>query len=122
MVRFGIQVATHLAGETAVHRVRLGTPRVVVGEDGMRTLEVRLANDGEMGYRPNVTMELYEAQGTVIAERAEQRGLLYPGTSTMQRFTLGELQAGEYEALLVVDTGAPDMFGGQFRLTIGRER
>jgi hypothetical protein len=122
VVRFGIQVATHIAAERATHGVHLGTPRVVVAEGGARTLELELANDGQMGYRPLVSLELYDASGALVAEREEQRGLLYPGTSTLQRLALGVLPAGAYEALLVVDTGGPDLFGGQFRLTVGRER
>lgn len=120
VVRFGIQIATHVGAGSAVHRVQLGTPQVVVAADGTRALELELGNNGEMGYRPKVTLELYDAGGGLVARIEEQRGLLYPGTGTLQRFPLGDLGQGNYEALLVVDTGAPDMFGGQFRLTIGR--
>ena len=51
-----------------------------------------------------------------MAKEASERGLLYPGTSLRQEFRLGTLAAGTYKALVVVDTGGDQVFGGQFTL------
>lgn len=118
VVRFGIQVATHVAGE-AEHRLRLGDPRVTVEDDGARHLRFELVNEGDVGYRPKVSVEMYEETGVLVATFEAQRGLIYPGTSTLQRFDLSDLPGGSYEAAVVVDTGALQVFGAQFTLNLG---
>lgn len=116
-VRFGIQIATHVPGE-AEHRLRLGDPRVTVGDEGGRHLRFELVNEGDVGYRPKVSVELYDETGVLVATLEAQRGLIYPGTSAMQGFDLGDLPGGSYEAVVVVDTGALKLFGAQFTLTL----
>lgn len=117
-VRFGIQIATHVEGE-AQHRLRLGNPRVSIGDGGTQSLEFELVNDGEVGYRPKVLLEMYDRSGVLAGTMEAQRGLLYPGTSAMQRFELSDLPAGAYQAVVVVDTGGLQVFGAQFDLTVG---
>lgn len=118
VVRFGIQVATHVAGE-AEHRLRLGDPRVTVQDDGGRHLRFELVNEGDVGYRPKVSVEMYDGTGVLVATLEAQRGLIYPGTSALQRFDLSDLPGGSYEAVVVVDTGALRVFGAQFTLNLG---
>jgi hypothetical protein len=117
-VRFGVQIATHVAGEVQ-HRLRLGNPRVVLDEDGARHLQFELVNEGDIGYRPKVSLEVFDRSGGRSAAMEAQRGLIYPGTSALQRFDLAELPAGEYQAVIVVDTGSLEVFGAQFDLTVG---
>ncbi len=116
-VRFGIQIATHVPGD-AEHRLRLGDPRVTIGEEGGRYLRFELVNEGDVGYRPDVSVELYDEAGGLVATLEAQRGLIYPGTSAVQQFDLGELEGESYEAVVVVDTGATKLFGAQFTLTL----
>lgn len=118
IVRFGIQVATHVPGE-AEHRLRLGDPRVTRTDDGSRHLRFELVNEGEVGYRPKVSVEMYDEAGVLVATLEAQRGLIYPGTSALQRFDLSDLPGGSYEAVVVVDTGALQVFGAQFTLSLG---
>lgn len=121
VVRFGIQVATHTGAEVA-HRLNIGQPRIIVDTEKGRAIEFELSNSGAAGYRPLVSLEVYDAEGNLAATAESQRGLMYPGTSVLQQFELKALQSGTYEAMIVVDTGAPDVFGGQFTLTITSER
>lgn len=116
-VRFGIQIATHVPGD-AEHRLRLGDPRVTNGDEGGRQLRFDLVNEGEVGYRPDVSVELYDVAGLLVATLEAQRGLIYPGTSAVQQFDLGDLQDESYEAVVVVDTGALKLFGAQFTLSL----
>jgi hypothetical protein len=117
-IRFGIQIATHVPGE-AEHRLRLGNPQVVLDDAGSRNLQFELVNDGGVAYRPKVSLEVYDRSGGLTASMEAQRGLIYPGTSALQRFEFSELPAGEYQAVVVVDTGALEVFGAQFNLTVG---
>lgn len=120
VVRFGVQVATHVGGDTE-HRLDIVDARVTSDEAGRR-LAFSLVNSGRTGYRPLVSLELYDATGSVVATRTDQRGLLYPGTSTLQDFDLAGLAEGAYRALIIVDTGAPEVFGAQFDVTLGPPR
>lgn len=121
VVRFGIQVATHVPGN-AVHRLRITNGQVVIGAAGKRELVFEIANEGEAGYKPKVSVEIFDAQGTAVAEFESQRGLIYPGTSAVHRVDLKDLKRGYYEALVVVDTGAPEVFGAQFKLNLNPSR
>lgn len=118
IVRFGIQVATHMPAE-AEHRLRLGDPRVTIGGDGGRHLQFELVNEGEVGYRPKVSVEMYDETGVLVTTLEAERGLIYPGLSALQRFDLTALSRGGYEAVVVVDTGAMTVFGAQFTLSLG---
>ena len=121
VLRFGIQVATHVSGEVA-HGLGIENARVIGGSTGGRELTFELVNTGDAAYRPNVSVEIFDVQGTAIATLEEQRGLMYPGTSTLQRFALADLPPGQYEALVVVDTGSPEVFGAQIRLIVAATR
>ena len=100
------------------HQLRFDDPRVV-HEGGVRYLDVRLVNEGEARYRPKVAVEIYDRAGVLVSLLEEQRGLVYPGTSFLQRFDITDLEDGTLEALVLVDTGAPQLFGGQFTLRLG---
>lgn len=121
VVRFGIQIATHTDAATA-HSVEIGRPNVTTDTDGTRSLVFEVQNGGAMAYRPVVSLEVYDSAGQVVTTLEAQRGLIYPGTSVLQSFDLTSLQPGTYEALVVVDTGSPDVFGGQFTVTISPGR
>lgn len=116
-VRFGIQIATHVPGG-AEHGLHLEDPQVTIGDEGDRHLRFELVNEGDVGYRPKVSVELYDDAGALVGTREAQRGLIYPGTSAVQQFDLNDLPAGSYEAVIVVDTGALKLFGAQFTLTL----
>lgn len=120
VVRFGVQVATHIR-EGAEHRLDIVGARVHADEEGRR-LSFSLVNEGTAAYRPVVAVELYDTAGAMVAAESVERGLVYPGTSALQEFDLSALPDGTYRALVVVDTGAPDVFGAQFDLTLGPVR
>lgn len=117
VTRYAIQLATHVRGD-APHALAISNARVAAAAAGAREFSFELANSGVAGYRPHVFIELFDAAGGVVARHEAQRGLLYPGTSTVQRFTLPALGAGAYEAYIIVDTGAPTVFGAQIRLNL----
>lgn len=116
-IRFGIQVATHV-GELAEHRLGIRNPKLALADAEAPSLEFELVNEGDVGFRPNVAVEIYDSAGTLRATLEAQRGLIYPGTSALQNFDLAELTSGTYEAIVVVDTGGQEIFGAQFTLTI----
>lgn len=116
-VRYAVQIATNLpgGGDLAVDFRRL---RVTGDRDRGHALTFDLHNQGELGIRPRVTLELYDGEGRRVAEGEEQRGLLYPGTSLRQTFRVGGLGPGTYQAVILVDPGGDRLFGGQYEVRI----
>lgn len=114
--RFGIQIATHVGGAGKA-RVEFSRPQVITAAGG-KQLIVDVVNTGDLAYRPELRVELYDEGGTLRRTLREQRGLVYPRCSVRQTFDLGRLPAGNYRALVVVDTGGDEVFGAQYRLAL----
>lgn len=115
-IRYGIQLATHLAGGTSLADFR--DVGVVSRPESGRALEFAIVNTGERAYRLDVSVELFDARGAPVGKLTAQRGLIYPGTSVRQSFALPALPPGSYQALVVADTGGDDVFGGQYTLRL----
>ena len=115
VVRYAVQLATQLP-TAGSRRVRLA--RNAFGPDtaGTRTLAMTVENTGERAYRPALWVELYDATGAQRARIQQQRGLLYPGSSLLQRFTFPTLPAGSYKAVVFADTGDETVSAAQYTL------
>jgi hypothetical protein len=115
VVRYAVQLATQLPN-TGSRRVRLARSAFVPDTAGTRTLAMAVENTGERAYRPNLWVELYDATGAQRARLEQQRGLLYPGSSLLQRFTFPSLPAGTYKAVVFADTGDETVSAAQYTL------
>jgi hypothetical protein len=116
VMRYAIQIATHLSDETAA-TVVLEKQRVSLTADRTRSIELEVRNNSEKGYRPLIWVELYDASGSLRVRAKQQRGLLYPGTSIKQNFSLGRLPAGSYKAIVFADTGDEPVFAAEYKLS-----
>ncbi|HEV7587516.1 MAG TPA: hypothetical protein VGO40_05250 [Longimicrobium sp.] len=114
-IRYGVQIATTLAGPAP--RVSFSNAHAYAAARG-KVLEFDLANAGEVAYRPELRVELFDEAGHRVGSFSSRRGLLYPGTSLRQRFELGAVPAGTYQALVVADAGGDQVFGAQYRLKL----
>ncbi|MDQ6717877.1 MAG: hypothetical protein M3Z17_05970 [Gemmatimonadota bacterium] len=115
IMRYAVQVATHLdTGE--IGKIAFDKQRVVADSTGTEFLELEVLNTGEKGYRPLMWMELYDSMGSLRTKVQQQRGLLYPATSVIQKFALGKLAAGSYKAVVFADTGDDAVFAAEFKL------
>jgi hypothetical protein len=110
IMRYAVQVASHIAG-TGAPRLTFSAPKM---EDGM--VSVDITNAGTLACRPALRLEVYGADGTVVATQSAQRGLLYPETSLRQAFALKQLAPGTYTALLVADVGGSELFGIRYQI------
>jgi hypothetical protein len=115
IMRYAVQIATHL-GATGSRRILFSKQGSTTAPTGSHSLELEVTNVGERGYRPLLWVELYDDKGKVQAKSKQQRGLLYPGTSVMQRFDLGKVGAGNYKAVVFADTGDDAVFAAQYKL------
>jgi hypothetical protein len=113
-IRYGIQIATSITG-TGTKMVKfLSTSIDTTG--GKRGLRIDIANTGEIGMRPDVYVELFNAQGNSLGKFSGVKYRMYPGTSVRQLIDIAGVPAGTYKALIVVDAGGDDRFGAQYTL------
>lgn len=114
-LRFAVQLVTHV-GTGARRDATFSDPRIVAEPTGEKALVVDLVNTGELGWRPSLWVELFDANGGSLGRHEARRGLVYPGTSIRQRFDLGLLPEGTYEALVAADLGGDEILGAQYTL------
>lgn len=114
-IRYAVQIATTLG--SAAPRVSFVSARAYAAGGG-KVLELELANAGEVAYRPEIRVELFDEAGRKAGAFTSRRGLLYPGTSLRQTFDLGTVPAGTYQALVVADAGGDQVYGAQYRLKL----
>jgi hypothetical protein len=106
---FGVQVVTQLAGNA---ETRLGLEQLATTAQE-RTIALTVRNTGERAQRPLLSLELYREDGQLVTTRTAQRGLIYPGSSVRQVFTLAGVPAGKYRALIQAVAGEDDVFALQ---------
>ncbi len=114
-LRYGIQIATHITG-TGTKSVRFMGAKLVRGSRGETTLQVDLEDDGTLGFRPEVYVELFDGKGVSKGKFTGHRYRMYPGTSVRQMIELAGMEKGTYKALVVVDAGGDSVFGAQYTL------
>lgn len=116
-IRYGIQIATHIAG-TGARTVEFKNPKVVSKDPVGKVFQIDVENTGNLGMRPEVYLELFNKAGISQGKFAGVRYRLYPGTSVRQTIDLTGVPQGEYKALVVVDAGGDDVFGAQYTLQL----
>jgi hypothetical protein len=117
VVRYAIQIVTTVEGR-ARPQLKFSNTRLVAKE-GLRTLQVDVANAGGLWIRPAFSVRLFDLLGKSIVELAQPAKRMYPGTSVRVTFELPNLNAGTYKALFVADGGNEDLFGANYTLKIG---
>lgn len=117
VTRYGVQVASEI-GNTGQGELQFENPRLVKGHDVRRALAVDVKNTGDRTLRPQLTLELHDAQGAPHKGLPSGARRLYPASSAQFQLDVSALPAGKYRALLTADAGGDDVFGSQFDLTI----
>ena len=115
IMRYSIQLATHI-GATGSRKIQFARQQIATVTNGSPSLDFEVTNTGERGYRPLIWMELYDEKGGLRGKSQQQRGLLYPGTSVKQSFSLGNPAPGNYKAIVFADTGDDAIFAAQYKL------
>jgi len=114
VVRHGIQLVTHV-GTTGAASVAFSNVTVLTGDSGP-TLQFDSGNNGQRARRLSLSVDLYAEDGTLVGRFTKERGLVYPGCSIRQTFSIGALKKGNYTAFVVADAGDDDLFAGNFKL------
>lgn len=114
-IRYAIQIATHIAN-TGERMARFLDVKLTKNEEGKRMLQVDVENSGTLYMKPDVSVELFAADGQSRGKIPGGKFRMYPGTSVRHLLPLGEIPPGTYKALVVVDAGGADVFGAQYTL------
>ncbi len=115
ILRYGIQIATHIA-QTGTKAVKFLQAVLVKKEDGKRFLQVDIEDTGTLGIRPEVYVEVFDATGKSLGKFPGARYRMYPGTSVRQTIDLSSVPAGSYRALVVLDAGGDEAYAAQYTL------
>jgi hypothetical protein len=113
-IRYGIQIATTIANTGTKKIEFLGVAIDTTG--GKRALRIDIKNTGEIGMRPDVTLQLFDMQGAPLGKFPGVKYRIYPGTSVRQLIDVSSVPQGTYKALVVVDAGGDDVYGAQYTL------
>lgn len=113
-IRYGIQIATTIANTGTKKIEFMGVAIDTTG--GKRSLRIDIKNTGDIGMRPDVSLELFNLQGTSVGKFPGVKYRIYPGTSVRQLIDVSGVPQGSYKALVVVDAGGDDVYGGQYTL------
>jgi hypothetical protein len=115
ILRYGIQIATHIA-QTGTKAVKFLQAVLVKKEDGGRDLQVDIENTGTLGIRPDVYVEVFDGAGKSLGKFSGARYRIYPGTSVREIIDLSRIPAGSYRALVVLDAGGDEAYAAQYTL------
>jgi hypothetical protein len=116
VVRQGVQLVTHV-GQSGSASISFANVMVVADTLGP-AVTFDVANDGTRARKLMLSVDLYSEKGELVARMTKSRGLLYPGCSIRQAFSLAALKKGSYRAFVVADAGDDDLFAGQFALKL----
>jgi hypothetical protein len=114
-IRYGIQIATHVA-RTGVKKINFLGTKIVSNKPGERFIQFDVENTGDIGFRPEIYAELFDANGGSVGKFMGTPFRLYPGTSIREMIDISKVSSGTYKVMLVVDGGGEDVFGAQHTL------
>ncbi len=118
-IRFGIQIVTEL-GQSGSRSLRVVEKRLVK-DDGNRSLQLDISNDGERLLIPSMTVELFDKQGTSVGRFEAGRARIYPACSVRAKVDLTGVPSGKYAALVLLDSGDAQVMGAQYDLEIATD-
>ncbi|MDX1741772.1 MAG: hypothetical protein R3178_10775, partial [Rhodothermales bacterium] len=117
IMRYGIQIATHLPDESDA-RIDREEAGLSSDPDHGAVLEFTLTNTGSRLLQPEVWVDLYDLDGKPQGRMNGSTNRIYPDTGVRQRISLGRPPAGKYRALVFVDAGEQGVFGAEYDLEI----
>ena len=116
--RYAIQMVTNIS-ETGTRQLKfLQISLYKDEENNNRTLQIDVENTGERWLRVGCMMELYDEKGTYITKLEGEQRRLYPETSVRFNIEMTDTVAGSYKALIILDGGGEDVFGGMYTLIV----
>ncbi len=119
VVRYAVQIISNI-GDTGTRNLEFVNFTLNKEEEGT-LLQVAISNTGERMLRPELGMEIYDAEGESIGTLTADKRKLYPGTSANITIDLSSLKPGNYSGILIADCDEDHVFGTNLNLEIKNE-
>jgi hypothetical protein len=116
LVRYGVQIATHVGTSGAKTLKTIGAR--LAREEGSVFLLLDVQNTGERMAMPDVNAEAFNGDGDKVAVISGSSKRIYPETSVRYRLDLSSLDTGEYRVLVILDAGGDDVFGASYAIRL----
>jgi hypothetical protein len=117
VMRYGIQMVTHF-GEHGKVKVKVFKKTVVDLEEGKKALQVDISNTGDRWVRPEVWVELFDAEGEEAGKFVGRQKRIFPGTSIRQMIDISSLKPGKYQGIVVIDNKDENVFGSRVKFEL----
>lgn len=115
-IRYAIQVITNI-GENAKRDLKfLGME--LTEENQQKLLNVSVENTGDYILKPEMSLELFDADGNSAGIFKADRRKTFPGTSITATIILEGIKPGNYTAILVADCDEDHVYGTNLSLEI----
>jgi len=116
VTRYAIQIVNEL-GNKGRGSLKFEEPTLIKGEDKKLFLAIDLTNNGDHYISPEVSIELYDENGTSVKTITAPKRGLYPSTSTRFKLDLEGLPSKKTYTAMIVAAGADnDVFGLEYTL------
>lgn len=115
--RYAVQIVNEI-NKKGTGLLKFNEPTLVKGiEDNSLFLAIDLTNEGEHYISPEVSIELYDENGTLVKKITAPRRGLYPLTSARYKLNLeGVPSKKTYSAMIVAAGADDDVFGLEYTL------
>lgn len=115
-IRYAVQIITNI-GETGQKDLQfLGLE--LAKENGQTLLNVAVENTGESILKPEMSVEIFDAEGNSVGVYKADRRKTFPGTSIKTSIVLEGIKPGNYTAILVADCDEDHIYGTNISLEI----
>jgi hypothetical protein len=116
MIRFGVQVVTEL-GREGTRSLQI-LDKCLVKEESRRFFHLDVGNNGERMLVPMIGLELFDSKGSSLGRFDGGRARIYPTCSARSKIDLSDVPAGQYTAMVLLDSGGDQVMGAQYDLAI----
>jgi hypothetical protein len=116
IMRYAMQVITHIGTDTNKN-LFFSSSKLLKDKENLY-LQFDIENTCEHLLKPNVRLELYNSNGQAVGNFSAEPKRTFPGTSVRHGIKLDNITNGNYQALIIADCGAEDLFGHQLTLDI----
>lgn len=115
-IRYAVQIITNI-GETGTRDLQF-TGMELVQNGNQKVLSIAIENTGECILKPEVSLEIFNAEGNSVGVFKADRRKTFPGTSITASLVLEGIKPGNYTAILVADCDEDHVYGTNLSLEI----
>lgn len=116
VIRYGVQIITHVGGEGKYDLKILG--KQLVKEAEKKTFSLQVDNTGSLSLSPVLILELMNATGKKVQRFETPKQRILPSCSVSYQVDLSCIPSGTYKAMAILDHGEGALFGAQYDLVM----